>query len=256
MSRLSQTKSTNCTVSIVGYGTIQFTEEFVECRNSFVYHQINNYLNTKIEPIQSFPVWFRSYYATVFTKITDDIRMSIENRQWNAQTLLNFSNVKLTLPYYRNHYVQLISSRYWLISTLPLCTSATHVNENCFSTWRGMSSRIPRGNVFLLLNFFISINSITLFLTSSYHLYATDLQIYTQTSHNDLLFVIDVSNLRFKFIIYCSQSLGFLYWLYLLCISYWPWLHTCSFGWYPGTWGYFQMGVLPGSYTLLWLAKA
>ncbi|KAJ0169265.1 hypothetical protein K1T71_015149 [Dendrolimus kikuchii] len=63
-----------------------------------------------------------------------------------------------------------------------------------FSTWQDLSAGVPQGGVLSPLLFSIFINTISKNLSSSYHLYADDLQIYTQAPKDTLHDAIKVIN--------------------------------------------------------------
>ncbi|KAJ2938044.1 hypothetical protein O0L34_g14498 [Tuta absoluta] len=80
--------------------------------------------------------------------------------------------------------------------------------EDTFSAWCDTSAGVPQGGVLSPLLFSIFINSITVPLSSSYHLYADDLQIYTQAPLSGLPGAIDITNRDLESISDWSRSYG------------------------------------------------
>ena len=178
-----------------------------------VHHQLSNFLssNNLLNPLQS---GFRPGHSTVtaLVKITDDIRLGMENKQLTVLSLLDFSNAFNTV----DHDILLAILRSlnisptavdWFRSYLSGRRQRVHIDDN-FSQWRDISVGVPQGGVLSPLLFSIFINSITLSLSCSYHLYADDLQLYTQASLDELHLAIAQTNSDLSQITRWSDSFG------------------------------------------------
>lgn len=80
--------------------------------------------------------------------------------------------------------------------------------DDTFSSWCSISAGVPQGGVLSPLLFAIFINSISRQLSSSYHLYADDLQIYTQAPVDRLHEAIQDTNADLLRIRDWSRSYG------------------------------------------------
>ena len=156
-----------------------------------VHRQLSAFLNTNnlLNPLQS---GFRPGHSTTtaLVKISDDIRMGMENQKLTVLTLLDFSNAFNTVDF--DILLGLLES----INISPLAIDwfrnylfgrrqRIRVEES-FSLWCNTSAGVPQGGVLSPLLFALFINSIARFIQSSYHLYADDLQIYTHAGIDDL----------------------------------------------------------------------
>lgn len=178
-----------------------------------VHSQLSIYLNRNnlLNPLQS---GFRPGHSTVtaLVKITDDIRQGMENSQLTILTLLDFSNAFNTVDF--DILLALLRS----INISPTAIEWFHSylfgrrqrirTDDTFSSWCDTSVGVPQGGVLSPLLFAIFINSISNFLTSSYHLYADDLQIYTQAPLGGLCDAIDTINSDLRRIENWSKSYG------------------------------------------------
>ena len=164
-----------------------------------VYIQLNQYLckNELFNPLQS---GFHSGHSTVtaLVKITDDIRYNTDNRELTVLTLLDFSNAFNTV----DHDILLALLRSLNISPAVIDWFRSYLLgrrqrlkiDDSFSSWCNTLAGVPQGGVLSPLLFSIFINSITQQLSSSYHLYADDLQIYTSASLSDIQRAIESTN--------------------------------------------------------------
>ncbi|CAH2091002.1 unnamed protein product [Euphydryas editha] len=130
---------------------------------------------------------FRPGHSTVtaLTKVFDDIRFGMDNRQVTILALLDFSNAFNTV----DHEILLailesinISTDVidWFHSYLSGRQQRIRIGDR-YSSFCRLSAGVPQGSVLSPLLFSIFINTVTELLTLSFHLYADDLQIYLTT---------------------------------------------------------------------------
>lgn len=155
-----------------------------------VHQQLSLFLqrNNLLNELQS---GFRPGHSTVtaLIKVTDDIRFGMSQQKVTLLTLLDFSNAFNTVDF--DVLLALLkslnlssSATEWLRSYLTGRRQRVKVDEKS-SNWSDILSGVPQGCVLSPLLFSLFINSISNSLKCSYHLYADDLQLYTQDSaHN------------------------------------------------------------------------
>ncbi|CAK1579398.1 unnamed protein product [Parnassius mnemosyne] len=131
--------------------------------------------------------------ATALLQITYDTRYGVEKQKLTILTILDFSNAFNTVGFYillgilRFLNISLnISVVDWFRSYL--------FGQDVFSTWTTTAACVPQGGVLSPLLFANFFSSISHNLSTSYHLYADDLQIYTQFSLEDLSKAVDTIN--------------------------------------------------------------
>ena len=164
-----------------------------------VHNQLSSFLNTNnlLNPLQS---GFRPGHSTVtaLVKITDDIRLSMENGNLTVLTLLDFSNAFNTVDF--DILLAVLGSLNISPSVIDwfrnyLCGRRQRICiEDTISSWCNTTVGVPQGGVLSPLLFAIFINSISNGLRSSYHLYADDLQIYSHASLEKLPEAIRTTN--------------------------------------------------------------
>ncbi|CAK1588609.1 unnamed protein product [Parnassius mnemosyne] len=178
-----------------------------------VQQQINSFClrNNILNPFQS---GFRSGHSTTtaLLKITDDIRHGMENHQVTLLVLLDFSNAFNTV----DHDILLGILRSlnisptaitWFHSYLYGRRQRIRVHDR-LSSWLDTVAGVPQGGVLSPLLFAIFINTITSQISSLYHLYADDLQIYLQTTIEDLPKAVECINKDLTCILDWSLSYG------------------------------------------------
>lgn len=127
---------------------------------------------------------------------------------WHSLTLA-MPSMRLTLTCYWGFCVFLTYLQHLLIGFVATCVDVGCVCVMRIHSLHGaISLLVLQSGVFSPLLFSLFINSITHSLTSSYHLYANDLQIYTQSSLMNLPFAIKVTSVDFKSILQRSQCFG------------------------------------------------
>lgn len=150
-----------------------------------MHNQINSFLTRHdlLNPLQS---GFRPGHSTVtaLVKITEDIRLGMENSQLTVLTLLDFSNAFNTVDF--DILLAILRSLNisptvidWFRSYLYGRRQRIRIDDT-YSSWCQLSAGVPQGGVLSPLLFAIFINSISKQISSPYHLYADDLQVYTQ----------------------------------------------------------------------------
>lgn len=178
-----------------------------------VHQQFTSFLNRHalMNPYQS---GFRSGHSTTtaLVKITDDIRAGMDNRKITVLSLLDFSNAFNTVDF--DILLGILRSLNvspavvdWFRSYLVGRRQRIKVDSSR-SSWCNTLAGVPQGGVLSPLLFSIFINSITSNILSSYHLYADDLQIYSQGSVADLAQTICAMNTDLESILDWSKRYG------------------------------------------------
>lgn len=156
-----------------------------------VHKQLSMFLNHNnlLCPYQS---GFRPGHSTVgaLTKISDDIRLAINKQQLTALVLLDFSSAFNSIDH--DILIAVLSSLNvsfsaiaWFRSYLSGRSQRVRLDDS-YSDFCNISAGVPQGGVLSPLLFSIFINSATKFISSSYHLYADDLQIYHHFNVDEL----------------------------------------------------------------------
>ncbi|CAK1598296.1 unnamed protein product [Parnassius mnemosyne] len=164
-----------------------------------VFQQLCQYLdrNSLLNPVQS---GFRSGHSTTtaLVKVTDDIRRGMDNKQLTVLVLLDFSNAFNTVDF--DILLSLLRSINispsvvgWFQSYLRGRRQRIRV-EDKFSSWCELPAGVPQGGVLSPLLFAIFINSICHKISSLYHMYADDLQVYTQSTLENLPTAVSAIN--------------------------------------------------------------
>lgn len=156
-----------------------------------VHQQMSDFLSEHqlLNPFQS---GFRPGHSTVtaLVKITDDIRSGMDQGKLTVLTLLDFSNAFNTVDF--DILLGILRSINISPTVIDWFRSYLHGRrqririEDTFSDWCNTTAGVPQGGVLSPLLFAIFINNISDHISSSYHLYADDLQIYSQTKLQDL----------------------------------------------------------------------
>ncbi|KAM3962176.1 RNA-directed DNA polymerase from mobile element jockey [Aphomia sociella] len=178
-----------------------------------IHDQLNRFLtlNKLLDPYQS---GFRKGHSTTtaLIKISDDIRLGMEKSQLTVLTLLDFSNAFNAVDF--DILLQIMRSLN--ISPLVIDWFYTYLFgrrqrlriDDTLSSWCAAVAGVPQGGVLSPLLFALFINSITSKLLSSYHLYADDLQIYSQAAFDNVTSAIQTANDDLKNISNWSKSYG------------------------------------------------
>ena len=136
--------------------------------------------------------------TTALVKITDDIRKGMDDRMVTVMVLLDFSNAFNTVDY------DILLAILISLNVSPevvdwfrsyLCDRRQRIRiEDSFSDWSTITAGVPQGGVLSPLLFSVFINTICPQISSLYHLYADDLQIYATTSLSNLSRTIGIIN--------------------------------------------------------------
>lgn len=164
-----------------------------------VHKQVSSFIfdNNLLSPFQS---GFRPGHSTTtaLLKVIEDVREGMENKLVTVLVLIDFSNafnmvnhdILLTaLQYYKFSSTVL----YWFSSYLQGRQQAVRVDRT-FSDWCNLTNGVPQGGILSPLLFSLYINFLTFSLDCSYHLYADDLQIYTQANVNNINDAVRIVN--------------------------------------------------------------
>ncbi|CAG4930029.1 unnamed protein product [Colias eurytheme] len=190
---------TNSPKSSSDYRPISILPFLSKILERLVQQQLSSFLNKNslLNPFQS---GFRPGHSTTtaLLKITDDIRWGMDNKMLTVLVLLDFSNAFNTVDF--DLLLAMLQSinlspnvLEWFQSYLAGRQQRVLV-DNSFSTWRNVTAGVPQGGVLSPLLFAMFINFLTPHLTSLYHLYADDLQIYAQSSLDELNSAINSIN--------------------------------------------------------------
>jgi exonuclease III len=181
------------------YRPISILPFLAKVLEKLIHRQLIAFLNTNnlLNPLQS---GFRMGHSTstALIRIADDIRCGMDKRLLTILTLLDFSNAFNSVDF--EVLLSILSSLNispavvdWFQSYL-LGRRQRICIEDSFSAWCSVDAGVPQGGVLSPLLFSIFINSITDNLSCSYHLYADDLQIYTQSLFHELSSAVSVTN--------------------------------------------------------------
>ena len=178
-----------------------------------MYKYLHN--NNILSPFQS---GFRPGHSTVtaLNKVCDDIRYSFDNQQVTLLVLLDFSNAFNTVDF--DILLAILKTinfssqaTEWFSSYLHGRTQSIKLDGK-HSSECAINAGVPQGGVLSPLLFSIFINTLTQHISSSYHLYADDLQIYTTAAVGDISSAISKINSDLQAISNWSKSFG-------LCIN-------------------------------------
>ncbi|KAJ8733365.1 hypothetical protein PYW08_001663 [Mythimna loreyi] len=182
---------------------------------SVVQKQLSHYLssNSLLSPYQS---GFRPGHSTVTTlvKITDDIRLAMENKCLTILVLLDFSSAFNSVDF--DILLGILSSLNvsapaieWFKSYLRGRSQSVRSDEDS-SDWCDLAAGVPQGGVLSPLLFSVFINAIIKVLTSNYHLYADDLQLYRHFKVGELAETVAAINNDLENINKWAKSFGLL----------------------------------------------
>ncbi|CAG9126421.1 unnamed protein product [Plutella xylostella] len=178
-----------------------------------VHHQLNRFL-VRNDLMNRYQSGFRPGHSTVtaLVKITDDVRQGMENGELTVLSLLDFSNAFNTVDF--DILLGVLRSLNvsptvidWFHSYLHGRRQRIRIEESN-SVWCSTTAGVPQGGVLSPLLFAIFINGISDNISSSYHLYADDLQIYNQASISDLPHAIHQTNIDLEHILSWSKDHG------------------------------------------------
>ncbi|KAJ2946731.1 hypothetical protein O0L34_g12790 [Tuta absoluta] len=178
-----------------------------------VHHQLNSFMNSHklLSPFQS---GFRPGHGTVtaLTKVSDDVRLGMSNQQLTVLALLDFSNAfnmvdfDILLAMLRALHISdgVVN---WFHGYLVGRQQCIRVDSKV-SDLTNITAGVPQGGVLSPLLFSIFINFLTPLLSCSFHLYADDLQIYTQAPPDEFDSAIALLNNDLATVLQWSQKHG------------------------------------------------
>ena len=164
-----------------------------------------------MNPLQS---GFRPGHSTTtaLVKVTDDIRKGMDTQQVTLLVLLDFSNAfgsvdfDIILATLRSLNIS-PNAIDWFRSYLFGRRQRIQIHDS-HSDWSPVVAGVPQGGVLSPLLFSVFINTISQHISSLYHLYADDLQIYHQAKLPELPFAIKAINENLENIYTWSKSFG------------------------------------------------
>ncbi|MDW0176719.1 MAG: reverse transcriptase family protein, partial [Nitrososphaeraceae archaeon] len=180
-----------------------------------IHSQLVTFLNSHqlLDPFQS---GFRSGHSTstALVKVTDDIRLAMNNTQITILVLLDFSNafnsVDFDILLARLKSINVSQpSLDWFKSYLQGRRQCVKTSDTC-SEWTDLVTGVPQGGVLSPLLFSLFIDSVVKTLRSNYHLYADDLQIYLHSDPDAISTAIDDINADLYLISQWAQKMGLL----------------------------------------------
>ncbi|KAJ2945895.1 hypothetical protein O0L34_g4803 [Tuta absoluta] len=182
---------------------------------SIAHKQLYSFLvtNDLLCPFQS---GFRPSHSTVsaLLNVTEDIRLAMDNTKLTIVTLLDFSSAFNSVDF----DILLASLRSINISSSAIdwFHSYLHGRQQCVkanddsSEWSNLTAGVPQGGVLSPLLFSIFINNISRVISSSYHLYADDLQIYRHFSLLEVSQAIEAVNKDLESVQTWAKTFGLL----------------------------------------------
>lgn len=180
-----------------------------------IHRQLSNFISTSslLSPYQS---GFRSGHSTVtaLIKVSDDIRMAMENKHLTLLVLLDFSSAFNSVDF--DVLLRVLdclnfssSTSAWFSSYLRGRSQRVRLDDN-LSDWCDIAAGVPQGGVLSPLLFSIFINSVTDVISSNFHLYADDLQLYRHFLVGNTKEAIEAINSDLNRINEWSSSFGLL----------------------------------------------
>ncbi|CAG9097177.1 unnamed protein product [Plutella xylostella] len=180
-----------------------------------VFEQFSSFLSGN-QLLNSYQSGFRPGHSTVtaLIKVTDDIRYNIDNQNVTVLALLDFSNAFNSVDF------DLLLGTIRSLNVSPAVTSwfETYLKgrQQCVrtdtetSSWCPVLAGVPQGGVLSPLLFSLFINILASKLTSLYHLYADDLQLYTGVPPESLNTAVSPINDNLAIISKWVKSFGLL----------------------------------------------
>ncbi|CAK1592913.1 unnamed protein product [Parnassius mnemosyne] len=182
---------------------------------NIVQRQLSHFLTVHnlLSPFQS---GFRPGHSTVsaLIKVSNDIRWAMDKRLLTVLTLLDFSSAFNSVDY--DILLGILLSLSISPSVISWFNSYLRGRSQCvrheedFSEWCDLTAGVPQGGVLSPLLFSIFINALTTVLSSHYHLYADDLQLYRHFKVQDIYEAINKLNVDLSSISSWAKSFGLL----------------------------------------------
>ena len=199
--------------SFANYRPISILPFLSKVFERIVHEQVYLFLhnNNTLTPFQS---GFRPGHSTVtaLNKVCDDIRYGIDNQRVTLLVLLDFSNAFNTVDY--DLLLAILKSinisskaTEWFSSYLHSRKQSIKVDGKLSSVCH-INAGVPQGSVLSPLLFSIFVNTLAPHITSSHHLYADDLQIYTTVATNNICSAVTKINSDLQIISTWSKSFG------------------------------------------------
>lgn len=178
-----------------------------------VHQQLSAFLSRN-DLLSTFQSGFRPGHSTVtaLLKVTDDIRWAMDHKSLTLLVLLDFSSAfnsvdfGILLGILKSLNFSSSSIR-WFDSYLKDRSQRVLLDESS-SDWCPLSVGVPQGGVLSPLIFSIFINSVTRVISSFFHLYADDLQLYHHFLRDDAEAAVSFMNKDLDLISEWSRSFG------------------------------------------------
>ena len=180
-----------------------------------VQKQTLHHINTN-KLLNTFQSGFRAQHSTctAMTRITDDIRLAMDQRQITILVLLDYSKAFQTV----DHDVLLAKLKaHFNFSDMELCWFDSYLrgrrqrvmHQDKFSSIAEITNGVPQGSILGPLLFALYLNDISKAIVHcQYHLYADDVQIYLSTTPAHLHQAIDKVNQDLDHIVTWSKNHG------------------------------------------------
>lgn len=178
-----------------------------------VHKQLTKFIE-KTSYLSPFQSGFRVGHSTTtaLIKVTEDVRMAMEESRLTILVLIDFSNAFNLVNHdilmaVLSHVGLTPSALEWFSSYLRGRRQITR-NAGCLSDWCDVVAGVPQGGILSPLLFSVYINLITHCLKCFYHLYADDLQIYTHAEPENINAAVDRINYDLSLIKEWSLKFG------------------------------------------------
>ncbi|CAH2091775.1 unnamed protein product [Euphydryas editha] len=209
---LPKTSNPTC---LTQYRPISILPILYKVIESLVHDQLYSYLsqNNLLCPYQS---GFRSSHSTVgaLLNITEDIRGAMDNTKLTAMVLLDFSSA------FNSVDLDILIGTLRAVNISPTVVDWFHSylfgRQQCVKTndtssdWLDLVAGVPQGGVLSPLLFSIFINNISKVISSPFHLYADDLQLYRHFELTELNEAINILNSDLVEVQSWAESFGLL----------------------------------------------
>lgn len=182
---------------------------------SIVQKQLSTFLNRN-NLLSQFQSGFRPGHSTVtaLLKVSDDIRLAIDKKQLTVLTLLDFSSAFNSVDF--DVLLGILKSLNVSPPALIWFDSYLRGRSQCVryddvsSDWCDLSAGVPQGGVLSPLLFSVFINAITYTISSHFHLYADDLQLYRHFKVGEIQKAISAMNSDLSSVCDWAKSFGLL----------------------------------------------
>lgn len=180
---------------------------------SEVHRQVTEFLS-KSNLFNSFQSGFRAGHSTTtaLLKVTEDIRLNMENRLVTVLVLIDFSNAFNSV----DHELLLTLLPRLMLSSSVVTWFSSYLqgrrqairDGQVFSDWHNVEAGVPQGGILSPLLFSLFINLLAPNIKCQYHMYADDLQLYSAVPIHEISNAIAALNLDLLRLQLWSDSYG------------------------------------------------